>query len=338
MGTAKKLWRVTLIGHDEGFGPPGWVTYELASIGVDYRVANSWTPDEVVENSRGADLLMILAGRQLLTRHVIQQLDHCRAIVRVGVGLDNIDLDAATERGIIVANTPDAITEEMSDHVIALILAVIRNIALQDRLVRSNVWRDMAAAPRRRLCDTVLGLIGFGRVARAVVGKLKPWNMTILAYDPYVEAETIAAHDVCSTGLNDLLRKADVVSLHAALTDETHHLMGEHQFNQMRVGSVFINTARGTEVDEAALLRALETGRLAGAGLDVLEKEPPDTANPLLQLDNVVITSHVAAMSDIALDSMFRDGCLLVKQILADEIPESTVNPDVQRWWLELDH
>jgi D-3-phosphoglycerate dehydrogenase len=334
MNNTNEYFQAVLIGHDEALGPLGWVKEELASNQIDWAVANSWSEAETLANSRDADVVLTMSGRRLLTRLVIEQLEKCRAIVRVGSGVDCIDLPAATERGIVVINTPDAVAEEVADHTIALLLEAVRRVAWQDRLVRQGKWRSVEVFPTRRVRGMTLGLIGFGHVARAVVEKLSGWKMVFLAYDPYLGPETGERLGVRLVGLNELLEQSDVVSLHAPLTEKTYHLLGDEEFRRMKPGAIFINTARGAEVDEQALLWALHEGHLSAAGLDVLEHEPPSPDHPLLQLDNVTFTPHTAACSDEAQDAMFRAACHVVSEILQGRLPECIVIPEVKPWWL----
>jgi D-3-phosphoglycerate dehydrogenase len=260
-------------------------------------------------------------------------LPGCGAIVRTGSGTDNVPVEAATQRGIVVANTPDALTEAVSDHAIGLLFAVLRRITLQDRLVRGGVWDRRRAWPHWSPRGRTLGLVGFGRIARAIARKLSGFEMKVLAYDPLVSSESAAAEGASVVGLDEVLSRADVISLHCPLTAQTRHLIDEGALRQMKPSAVLLNTARGPVVDEGALAAALAEGRIAGAGLDVLEQEPPDPANPLLRLDNVVVTPHMAAYSDEYLENCWRLSVETVLALAGGHWPPSHVNrPEPPRW------
>src|SRR5262249_35470421 len=210
-----------------------------------------------------------------------------RAILRTGSGTDNVPVEEATRRQILVANTPAAMSDGVSDHLIALLFTVIRRIAELDRAVRQGRWVQGLVQPLNSVQGLTLGLVGFGHTAREVVRKLSGFEMRVLAHDPYVAAKTIAALGVTSADLHDLLIESDYVSLHCPLTADTRHLIGERELRLMKPSAVLLNTSRGPVIDEAALVRALREGWIAAAGLDVLEYEPPAPDNPLLGLDNV---------------------------------------------------
>ena len=213
------------------------------------------------------------------------------AIVRYGVGLDNVDARAAEAAGVAVAGVPDFCVDEVADHTIALLLAVERGLVALVEQTRSGGWDYHAAGAARRLSGLTLGLVGFGRIARAVGVRAQALGVRMVAYDPAVaEAE--------ATSLDELLGQADIVSLHVPLTEATRGLIGRRELELLPAGAVLLNASRGGLVDEEALVAALETGRLRGAGLDVLATEPPDPAHPLLHLPQVVVTPHAAWFSE----------------------------------------
>ena len=335
MGPPKpKQYQVAVIAYDEPLNPPAWVRERFNQAGIECSITNCLTEPEVVDLARDKDILLTSSARKLLTARVLAQLNACRALVRVGSGLDCIEVSAATARGIVVVNTPDALTEEVSDHAAALLLDCVRHIARQDRLVvRRGLWHARTLLPTKRIRGKTLGLIGLGRIARALIRKLGGFDLTYLAYDPYVDPGTVAQQNIRLVSLEELLTEADFVSVHVPLTFETYHLLGEREFKLMKHQAILINTARGAIVDQTALYRALTEGWIAGAGLDVLEQEPPPRADPLLQLENIVVTPHTAASSDELMDALYEAGYQVTLELLAGNLPATIVNPEVQPWW-----
>lgn len=291
-------FRAVLVDYDKDlFDPPTWVAGEFADAGIEWIVGQHRTPEAVVEAARQGDVVMLQSVRPLLTRAIIEQLDRCQCIVRLGIGYDNTDVTAATEQGIVVCNAPTYCVDDVADHSVALLLGSVRHIARQDRWIREGRWDRTGAKPARRVKGRTLGLIGFGRIARAVAERVSGFGLTILANDPFVEAEEMAATGVQKASLDDLLTQSDFISIHCPLTPETHYLLGRREFELMR-GEVFlVNTSRGPIVEEAALAEALGSGKLWGVGLDVFEQEPLPEESPLWALENVILTPHAAGRS-----------------------------------------
>ena len=226
--------------------------------------------------------------------------DKCRGIVLGTVGVDYVDVAAATARNMPVTNCPDTFIEEVADHAMTLILASWRRLVVQDQMVRKGEWAKARPMLYQfpRLMGMTLGFISFGHVARAVSKRAAPFGFQMLAYDPYIEELVMSDHGVQPVGLDELLQRSDIVSMHAPGTKDAHHLMKERHFRQMKKTSLFVNTGRGSTVDEAALIKALQEGWIAGAGLDVMEVEPIGNNNPMLGMDNVIMTAHVASMKN----------------------------------------
>ncbi|HEY63935.1 MAG TPA: hydroxyacid dehydrogenase [Caldilineae bacterium] len=252
-----------------------------------------------------------------------------RVIARAGIGVDNVDIPAATERGILVVNTPDAPTESTAEHAVALLLALAKRVTAGDRILRG------ADIPRSRLFGTeargrVLGVVGFGRIGRRVAEICAlGLKMRVIAYDPYVDRERAAALGVeMVDDLDTLLERADFITLHVALTPETRHLIGERELRRMKPGAYLINVSRGPVVDEAALIRVLEEGHLAGAALDVFDPEPPAPDNPLLHMDNVVVTPHTGSFTDLGVKAMSQGAVDQVIQVFRGERPPFLLNPE----------
>lgn len=314
---------------------PDAVRAELAQAGIDLAVRECKTADEVVELAHDADIVWVFGGSRVVTAACLKRLPRCVAIVRTGSGTDNVPVDAATEAGIIVANTPDALTDGVSDHVVGLLFAVLRQIAVHDRAIRAGVWNRERGWPRFPLTGRTLGLVGFGRIAQRVAKKLSGFELTVLAHDPLVSAEVMAKLGAQSSTLDELLARSDVISLHCPLTSQTRHLIDEHALRRMKKTAVLINTSRGPVIDEQALIRALTEGWIAAAGLDVLDPEPPAPTNPLLRLDNVVLTPHIASYSDEYLDACWRYSVETVIALAEGRSARSLVNRPAnprQKW------
>jgi D-3-phosphoglycerate dehydrogenase len=319
--------KVVLVDYDEDlFAPRGWEASFMASAGIEW-VEGQWRDEaSAVEQMRDADVVIIQSLRKLLNARTIPQLRRCRGLIRAGIGYDTIDVAAATAAGLLVCNVPNYCVEEVADHALALLLAGVRNLGRQDRSIHAGAWRRELVKPARRLRGQTLGLVAFGRVARSLAEKGRGLGWRVLAFDPFVPAETIAAAGVTPVALDDLLREADLISVHAPLSAATRHLIGEREFGLMKAGAIFVNTARGPVVDEAALARALRAGRLGGAGLDVFEAEPLPADSPLLQVDNVILTPHTAAYSEDAVDDLYRSACEEAIDIIQGRRPAGVVN------------
>ncbi|MGY0056741.1 C-terminal binding protein [Streptomyces sp. LZ34] len=268
----------------------------LEAAGLTLVPAQAGTEDELIELCADADALINQYAP--VTAKVIRNLARCRVISRYGIGLNTIDVPAATEAGIVVANVPDGSLEEVSDHAAALILALARGLRRYDAAIRRGTWDYTVAAPLRRLRGRTLGLVGFGRIPRLLAEKMAGFGMTVLAHDPFADPSRAAALGVRLVDLDTLCRASDVLSVHAPLTAETEGLIGRAQFAAMKPTACLVNTARGPVVDEAALIEALRTGRIAGAGLDVFAHEPLGPHSPLARCENVVLSPHTAWYSE----------------------------------------
>ncbi|ELP67823.1 C-terminal binding protein [Streptomyces turgidiscabies] len=244
-----------------------------------------------------------------------------RIVARLGVGLDNIAVDAATERGVWVTNVPDYCVEEVSDHAVGMVLAWTRGLAVSDREVRAGRWNP-AGARLRRLSTLTCGVVGHGRIGRATVRKLRAFGCRILAHDPHPPKDTPGVEMV---GLEELLRRSDVVILHVPLTPGTHHVIGAEQLALMSPGGLLVNVSRGGLVDTDAVIKALDGGHLDGAAFDVLESEPHVPAG-LLDQPGALLTPHIAFSSDASVTELRRRAAEEVVRILADEAPAHACN------------
>jgi D-3-phosphoglycerate dehydrogenase / 2-oxoglutarate reductase len=273
---------------------------------------------EFIAAARTADA--IYAKGMRITKTVIDALENCKVITLGSVGVDSVDVKAATARGIPVTNIPDTFIEEVADHAMMLLLAGFRRLVEQDKIVREGRWSEGRPALLKipRLMGQTLGFISFGRVARAVAKRAAPFGLRMMAYDPFIQ-ET----------LSEVLSQSDFVSMHAPARPEVHHMLGETHFKQMKKSAIFINTGRGATVDEEALIKALQEGWIAHAALDVLEKEPPSHNNPMLHLDNVTLTAHVASASARFDEARKRRVGYELSLVLQGMWPVSCVNPSV---------
>lgn len=306
---------------------PDWVPERLAEGGIELLERPCSYPADVESAAGDTDVVWLMGGSRVLTAEVLPRLRRCRVILRTGTGTDNVPVEVATRLGILVANTPEATMHQVAEHAIGLLFAVTRQIALQDRLVRRGIWDRDRAWPDWHLVGQTLGLVGFGRIARLVARKAAGLEMTIIAFDPAVDALTMEELGVEKTGLDDLLARSDFVSLHVPLSGPTFHLIGDRELRLMKPHSVLINTSRGGIVDQPALVGALSEGRIAAAGLDVLETEPPAPDDPILSLDNVVLTPHIAGYSDLFRERFWSDSVETLLAMARDGRPLWVVNP-----------
>ena len=276
---------------------------------------------------------VIIVSSAPITREFLSALPRLKGIVRLGIGVDTVDLEAATDLGIVVANVLNFCQDEVSEHALGLMFAVARKIVLADRKIRSGGWVEgvqESMLPMRRLKGQTMGLIGFGRIARSMAVRAKGLGLEVIAADPYASPEGAIEMGVQLLPLAELLPIADIVSLHVPLTPETRHLIDTEAISLMKRTAILINTSRGPVVDEVALEKALAEERLGGAGLDVLEHEPIKLPHPLLNFDNVVVTCHYASCSLEAYAEMRRAVSEQIAQILRGEFPVYLVNTQVR--------
>ena len=295
--------------------------------------------EDFVAVARDADAIITSWGIKI-DQSIIDGLTKCVVIGVGSVGVDMVDVDAATRAGIVVTNVPDVFIEEVADHAMMLLLSTTRRTKQMDQMVIDGDWfkgRPLLSDTPRLLGQT-LGLVAFGNVARCTARRAVGFGMHVIAHDPYVSELTISEAGVEPVGWQELLERSDYLSIHAPLNEETRHLLGADAFAQMKSSAVVINTARGPIIDEADLIQALSENVIAGAGLDVLEQEPPDSDNPLLTMSNVVITPHVASATNRMRPESRRRVGREVALVLRNRWPMSCVNPTVlprvklERW------
>ena len=299
-------WKVLIGSRSFGKASPEHVV-RLEAAGCEVipnGVGRAYRASELREALAGVDA--IITGTDELTAEVIESADKLRTIAKHGVGLESIDLDAARERGIVVSATPGAIHDSVADLTLVLLLAVARKLVPAHISVLEGKWRGFVGTELR---GKTLGIVGLGRIGKAVCLRAEAFGMTVVAHDPFPDEAFAAAHDVAFLLLGELLARADVVSLHAGISGLDRPLLGAEELATMKPGAFLINTARGNLVDEAALAGALREGRLGGAGLDVFATEPP-LGSPLLGLENVVLAPHIAGQT--------REGLLRMGEMTAE--------------------
>ncbi|HEY2132153.1 MAG TPA: C-terminal binding protein [Acetobacteraceae bacterium] len=314
--------------------------YEMEALaGMDAEIVELPATEEgFIAAAAEADAIYAKSIR--LTAKMIEAAPKCRGIVLGSVGVDTVDVVAATARGIPVTNCPDTFIEEVADHAMTLLLGGFRRLVEQDRMVRYGRWWEGRPQLYQfpRLMGSTLGFVAFGHIPRAVALRARPFGLRMLAYDPFVEELVMPPYGVEPTTLEDVLRRSDFVSMHAPGTPEARGMLTEKHFRMMKPTAWFINTGRGATVDEAALITALQQGWIAGAALDVLEHEPPRQDNPLLQMNNVILTAHVASASARFDPARRRRVGQELALLLGGRWPMSCVNPtvlapsDLRRW------
>ena len=299
----------------------------LAAVEGEVMVAGDGTPEEIIALAPQADA--ILTCWKDVPAEALDIAPNCRVVSRYGIGLDNIPIGRATELGMLVTNVPDFCLEEVSDHVMALLLATARQLLPLARTPERSGWTRETPRPIPRIKGQTLGLIGFGNIARALVPKALGFGLRVMAYTPRLRPEDAPQGVEVTNELATLLAASDYVSIHSPLTEETAHLIDDAALAQMKPNALLINTSRGGVIDERALVRALKEGRIAGAALDVTDPEPPSGDNPLLSLENVIVTPHAAFYSVAATAELARKAAENVVTVLRGEVPKTLVNAEV---------
>lgn len=291
----------------------------LKRIDPELRMAKSASADDILAVARDADAILVTYAK--LTAELIGQLGKCKAIGRFGMGVDNIDLPAAAKAGITVTYVPDYGVREVSDHAMAMLLAMIRKIPLSNSLVQAGRWEMPAVVPIHRVEGRTLGLLGFGHIGRALAPKAQAFGLNVIAHDPFVRPDALKAAKVEGVDLDTLLSRSDYLSVHAPLTPQTRGLFNAATFAKMKRGALLVNTARGPLVDEEALLAALKSGQLGGAALDVVTTEPLPKDSALIGHDNLILSPHTAFYSVEALEELQTKCAADVARVLSGETP-----------------
>jgi D-3-phosphoglycerate dehydrogenase len=310
---------------------PGYVHYReeeaiLAAFHPQFVVIPANTArDTLLAQLRDADAVMLREAR--LDSGMIAALDKCQAVVRYGVGVDNVDLVAAKEKGIYVANVPDYGSEDVAEHALALLLAATRRITSRNQQVHQGQWNIGQAEPMFRMSGKVLGVVGFGRIARCLAAKARGIGFrSLLVCDPLLDTQAAEDAGVVSVSLETLCREADFISLHVPLSEKTRHLIGAEQLAMMKPTSVLVNTSRGGLIDETALFQALQSRQLFAAGLDVFEQEPIRADHPLLTLPDVICTDHTAWFTEESVIELQRKAAQEVLRVFEGNKPLNWVN------------
>ena len=320
--------KLTVVVTDLGYATYEPEREELAAADAQLVLAECVTEADVAEACKDAD--GVITRMAPVGAEAIAALEKCRVIARYGVGVDNVDVAAATARGIPVANVRDYCNEEVSDQALALLLACVRRISSRDRQVRAGMWDIGTKEPIYRVAGKVMGLVGFGAIARTLHRKLTGFNLAdVLVHDAFIAAEEITKAGARPVGLAELLAKSDFVSLHVPLTESTHHLIGAEELAAMKRTAILVNTSRGGVVDSEALYQALKGGTIASAGIDVHEQEPPPADYKLFELDNVVLTDHASWYSEESQLTLQRTTARNVALVLSGQPPLYCVNPEV---------
>jgi D-3-phosphoglycerate dehydrogenase len=303
----------------------GWPSHEvesevLAPLGAEVVRSPGRDEETLLRHVAGADALLV--GTAKIGAAVLDAAPRLRIVARYGIGLDNVEVEEATRRGIVVTNAPGFCAEEVAEHVLALLLCLARGVRLYDRAVRAGDWTRAGARSVRRVAGQTLGVVGFGAIGRTVAERATGIGMHVIAHDPVVDVT--GAEPVT---LEELARRADVVTLHTPLTERTRGLVNERFLAAMKPTAFLINTARGALVDQDALQAALAEERIAGAGLDTFVPEPLPAGHALLESERALLTPHVAFYSEESVHDVRVRAARAVAEALAGERPAETVNP-----------
>jgi len=315
-----ETWDVLLPDTIDPTGPES-----LADVAAFTRIGEYEDRAAFVDDCDRFDAMIVRVAE--IDAEVLDAAESLQVVSKHGAGLDNVDIPAATERGVVVCNTPGANSRSVAEHALMLVLATRKRVLAADASVRRGEW-ERPRFTNRELAEDTLGLFGFGNIARELADAVVGLEMDLLAYDPYVdESETPAGVEMVSS-TEALFERSDVVSIHAPLTDDTHHAVGRAELDALGSEGAIINTSRGGIVDEDALLDALDRDALGSAGLDVFEQEPPEEGSALFDREDVVLTPHIGGVTAEALERMSRGAAANVRTVYDGGVPESTVNAD----------
>ncbi len=283
------------------------------------------TPNDLIDIATDASII-IVSSRTPITASVFENLPQLQAVGRLGIGVDNIDIDAAAAANVHVLHTPAYCVDEVSTHAMALILSTYRHLLQYDSAIRDGTWDWRVGEPTHRFANQTVGIVGVGKIGQAVAEKLSGFGVELLGYDPYLTDDSVP-QSVTLVSFDQLLDQSDIITIHAPLTTETRHLFDRDSFSRMKDSSILVNTARGPIIDQQALYTALISDEIAAAGLDVLEQEPPNDT-PLTTLDNVIFTPHAAWYSEAAITDRKQTMTQDVIRVLNGDAPQNAVDPD----------
>lgn len=322
--------RLTAVITDYDYGNLDIERGILEASGIEVVGLQAKSEDDLIEAARTCDAMMNQYAR--VGAKTIAAMTQCKVIARYGVGVDIVDVDAATRAGVLVTNVRDYCTEEVADHAIALWLACARRLVEYDRATHQGVWRWQSGQPVYRLRGRTLGIVSFGKIGQAIADRARAFGVEIVVYDPYVSQETLVDFGVARVDKAELLARSDILMMQVPMTPETHHFLGEKEFAAMRAGTIVINTGRGPTIDNKALYKALVSGKVLAAGLDDPEEEPAKRArwnpadNPLFSLPNVLVTPHSAYYSEESIRSAREIAASEVARVLTGTHPLNPVN------------
>ena len=325
MGNAGSQHRVLITDYSwENLEPEREILNEA---GAELVVATTGDEEELIQLT--GDVSAILTCWKPVSRNVIKRASACQIIGRYGIGLDNIDVPYATELGIVVTNVPTYCLEEVSDQAMALLLGCARKVVLFDRAIKGGNYSLQLGSPIHRIREQTLGIAGFGKIGRTLYRKAAGFGLKMIAFDPYLDASSLAEYDIRLVDFDGLLQESDFISIHTPLFPETENLFDLSAFKKMKSSAFVINTSRGGIIDSAGLLQALEDGEIAGAALDVLPEEPPRADDPLLHHPKAIITPHAAFYSEESVLDLQRTAATQVADVLSGRLPDSIVNRQV---------
>jgi D-3-phosphoglycerate dehydrogenase len=313
---------MTVAVVDDNEVPLRWALDKMRDAGLDVIVQSCTTEDEIIDVARDADVVVIVIAP--MSERVLRALPRCRAVLKSGVGVDTIDTQAAADLGIAVANVGNYCAEDVAEHALALALGVARKLLPDDRRVRAGVYDRTRVAPVHRFSAHTLGIVGLGAIGGALAERWRGLGGSVVAYDPYRDPASDVSGEL--RPLDEVLRESTILSIHTPLTDETHGLIGERELALLPPGAFVINCSRGEVLDGAALVAAVRSGHVAGAGLDVWEPEPVATGDPVLELENVIVTSHYAGYSEESFDDLRQRVLDQVLQVRDGALPTWTLN------------
>ncbi len=303
---------------------------ELAKANLSVERVDAATEEEIIAAAKDTDIVLTRAAN--MSRSVIEKLPGLQAIIRYGIGYDTIDIDAATDNHVLVVNVPDFCYEEVSNHAIGMLLMCARKLMFQSNMMKNEGWKASynLLAPMGPITGQTLGIVGCGHIGRIVARKAQCFGMKVIGYDPHVDQKLTMKAGITLKSLKEVMQESDYISCNPLLWRETFHIIGENEFRMMKPTAYIVNTSRGPVIDQKALVKALQEKRIAGAGIDVFEKEPIDINDPLLKMDNVILTPHTAFYSDASDIRVRTSVAQEAVRIARGHLPKNVVNKGVR--------